>query len=136
MMSGKMPNWDSVLQGLSGSLDIRHANLAPLEHIYTNILVPQGFMDAAISVQPGLQLEGECTVENARSRPLGNIGPLREISAKLDFRGRSVEMKDARATIGMSPVNLSGEFDFSGTNWLAYAIPPLRLKITGTNVPL
>jgi translocation and assembly module TamB len=54
----------------------------------------------------------------------------------MKFAGRKMAFEKATANIGGSVVNLAGDVDLRGTNWISGQIPPFAIKVLGTNVPL
>ena len=76
------------------------------------------------------------TLRNARTHPLGNTAPFREINVTLRFHERTLILESARANLSGAEVSLSGQLDLPGTNWLAGSLPPFNLVVRGTNVPL
>ncbi len=124
------------LQQATGQLRVKDADLAALEPFARNILVPQGRLRADVRLLPGLQFGGQLSITNARTRPLPSLGPIRDINLELALAGRDLGLKKMSARIGGAPVRLSGSAALGGTNWLKSKMPPFKLTLQGTNVPL
>jgi translocation and assembly module TamB len=54
----------------------------------------------------------------------------------LVFAGHTVQVEKASAFVGASPLSVAGSADLSGMEWLKGQLPPLRMNIMATNVPL
>lgn len=128
----KLPNWDKA----GAQLRIQDAELAAFEPLFPNILAPQGSFDLNLSLSPGGKLAGELALQNARTRPLGDFGPIRNISAKCRFVDRNLMIEGVSAQISGAPLNITGHADLRGTEWLHGQVPPFGLKLLGTNIPL
>jgi translocation and assembly module TamB len=127
-----LPDW----QKLRLQLRIPKAQFAAFQPLFPTLLAPQGDLSLELSVVPGLKLEGGLLVENARTRPLGSAGPLRDIRVQLRFQNRAVKLERASANLGGSALTVTGQADLSGTNWLHGALPPFVLSLQGLSVPL
>jgi len=128
----KPPNW----QRGSAQLRIEDAELAAFEPLFPNILASQGSFDLDLSVSPGGKLAGELTLQNARTRPLGDFGPIRNINARCRFLDRTLTIENVSAQISGAPLNITGHADLGGTEWVHGQLPPFSLTLRGTNVPL
>jgi translocation and assembly module TamB len=128
----KPPNW----QKASAQLRIEDAELAAFEPLFPNILASQGSFDLDLSVSPGGKLAGELTLQNARTRPLGDFGPIRNLNAQCRFLDRTLTIEKVSAQISGAPLNITGHADLGGTEWLHGQLPPFSLTLRGTHVPL
>jgi translocation and assembly module TamB len=128
----QLPNWDKA----TAQLRIQDAELSAFEPLFPNILAPQGSLDLNLSLSPGEKVAGELTLQNARTRPLGDFGPIRNINAKCRFLDRNLMIESVSAQISGAPLNISGHADVHGTEWLHGQLPPFVLLLRGTNVPL
>jgi translocation and assembly module TamB len=127
-----LPDWEKATARLS----IPEAELAAFEPLFPEILAPEGNFNLDLALLPGARLEGSLNLLHARTRPLGNVAPLREINVALRFRDRTLRLENATATLSGARINLSGQADLRGTNWLNGSLPPFGLELHGTNVPL
>ncbi len=128
----KLPN----LSRASARLQIRDAQLAAFEPLFPDLLAPQGQLNLDLRLQPGERLEGALTVRDARTRPLGNTAPFRDINVTLRFQDRLLSLENASADLSGATIDLTGRVDLRGTNWLETGLPPFALTLRGTNVPL
>jgi translocation and assembly module TamB len=128
----KIPN----LERATAQLLVKEAQVAAFSRLLPNVLSPQGVLNLDVSLLPGGNLTGELELQEGRTRPLGNLGPIRDISTKMKFSGRTMQLESATANIGGAMVFVSGQADFRGSNWLRGEIPPFQFKVLGTNVPL
>ena len=128
----KLPNLDQA----SAQLRIQDAELAAFEPLFPNILAPQGNLHLDITLKPGGKLSGQMAIQNARTRPLGDFGPIRDVNIKCSFQDRHLKLESASAQISGSLLNITGQADLRGTEWLQHQLPPFVLRLHGTNVPL
>ena len=128
----KPPDWKKA----SARLQIADAALKAFEPLFPTILAPDGLLDLDLSLSPGGKFSGEMRLQNARTRPLGELGPVRHIDVDLQILDRTVRLKSATAEISASAIKLSGQGDLSGSQWLHGELPPFTLTVYGTNVPL
>lgn len=135
--------WNSViaeplpnLERGSAHLLVEEADIAPFAGLSGDIIAPQGEISINASLQPGLKLSGAVTIQGARTRPLPNIGPIRDIELRFAFRERALELTDGTINVGGSAVQMGGHFDLSGTEWMRTGVPPFRFHLYGTNIPV
>ncbi|HTL58177.1 MAG TPA: translocation/assembly module TamB domain-containing protein [Candidatus Limnocylindrales bacterium] len=128
----KLPNFDKA----NARLHIENAELAAFEPLFPNILAPQGTLKLDVSLAAGGKLAGEMALHDARTRPIGNFGPIRDIDVDCRFRDRDLTLERVRAQISGAPVDITGHADLRGTEWLQGQLPPFSLTLHGTNVPL
>jgi hypothetical protein len=72
-------------------------------------------MQANLTLRPGRVLDGLIVVTNAATRPLGEISPLRDVSARLQFTGEEATLTDFRGELGGQPVRATGLARFAST---------------------
>ncbi|HWH68860.1 MAG TPA: translocation/assembly module TamB domain-containing protein [Candidatus Sulfotelmatobacter sp.] len=128
----RLPDW----QQASARLRMEEADLAAFAELFPKVLSPQGELNLDLALRPGAKLEGELTVHRARTRPVGNTGPVRDIEVKLRCQDRTLRLESATANIGGAPVAIAGQADLQGTNWLHGALPPFMVTLNGLSVPL
>jgi translocation and assembly module TamB len=128
----KLPNWEEA----SVRLRVEHAKLAAAADLLPHFLTPDGQVDADLLFLPGGQVEGSLAIHDARTRPLGEFGPLRHIEVQLKARKRLFVFERASVDVGGSTVSFGGGVDLSGTQWLQGLLPPFQISLYGTNVPL
>jgi translocation and assembly module TamB len=132
MPSKSRPDWRQA----TAHLTMTNVDLAAFQPLYRELLTPQGNLDVDVSLQPGMDLEGTAVLERARTRPLGELGPIRDIGATLRFTTQEVRLESATASVGRAPVQLAGRAELKGFNWLHGTLPPFELSLRGTNVLL
>lgn len=146
-LSGQLPLGEGAWQGLlqkripdlrqaTAQLQMNHAHLAAFEPLFPKLLAPQGELSLDLRVLAGARLEGALEVRDARTRPLGNTAPFRDINVTLRFHNRLLSLENASANLSGAPIDLAGRVDLRGTNWLAGGLPTFALTVRGTNVPL
>jgi translocation and assembly module TamB len=128
----KLPNWDTARI----HLQVQAAQIAAFEPLLPQLLAPQGELNLDLSVLPGGKLDGELTVQDARTRPLAEAGPVRDIQVRVQFAERSLKLESASANVGGAALTLTGQADLSGTRWLAGDLPPFEFVLRGASVPL
>jgi translocation and assembly module TamB len=128
----RLPGWEEA----SAHLRIENAQLAAFAPLLPEILSPQGDLNLDLSLVPGGKLDGQLSVRKARTRPLGNLGPIRDIAVDMKFVERTLRLESARAEVGGVGVSASGKADLGGTSWLKGVVPPFQFALRGTNVPL
>jgi translocation and assembly module TamB len=128
----RLPDWREV----SAEVKTRKINLTVFSELYPEFISPQGTLEMDLRLERGGALNGSLQVTDARTRPLPEIGPARDVQLKILFENRVLRIEDTSARIGGALVNISGRFDLSGTNWYSEKLPPFSLAIGGKNVPL
>ena len=132
LLHKKLPD----LQKATAHARIENAQLAAFEPLFPELLAPQGNLKLDLQLFPGPKLEGTLILERARTRPLGNTAPLRDINVTLRFHDQTLLLENAAANLSGAEVNLTGKIDWHGTNWLSEGLPPFAIALHGTNVPL
>ena len=144
---GKLPLGDSFWNGLkqkrlpdwrqaTADLEVKDATIASLKQWTPEVLSPEGTINLQASLLPEGKLQGELLISHARTRPLGPLGPLRDINLKLEAHDRELTLTEASVQVGGAPVRASGYIDLRGTNWLKGELPQFDIILKGTNVPL
>jgi translocation and assembly module TamB len=128
----QLPSW----QQATARLSINEAQLAAFAPMFPEVLAPQGELNAELRLLPGADLEGTMTLRHARTRPLGNTAPIRDIYVTMRFGNRVLALENASANLSGAPVQLTGRADLRGTNWMGGELPPFDLTLRGTNVPV
>ena len=128
----KMPDWDQ----LRARLDITNAQLAGFEPLLPQVLAPQGTLTLQVAISPGAELHGSLSIHDARTRPLGASGALRDINLQARLEGHALDLEDATATVGGANIILTGHANLGDGEWFNGELPPFELTLSGTNVPL
>jgi translocation and assembly module TamB len=128
----RVPSWEKA----SAHLRIENAQLAAFSPLLPEVLSPQGDLNLDLSLVPGGKVDGQLSVRKARTRPLGNLGPIRDIAVDMKFTERTLQLARASANIGGADVTASGKADLRDTSWLKGVVPPFQFALQGTNVPL
>ena len=128
----RAPDWSKA----EGHLLIERAQLAAFSPLFPELLAPQGELSIDVSMKPGAIFTGQLIVNQARTRPLPSVGPIRDLEVKMVFRERVVRVESATAQIGGAAVLAEGEADLQKLDWRKPAIPPFKFLLRGTNVPL
>jgi translocation and assembly module TamB len=128
----KYPDWMQA----TARLRVENAKIAAFEPLFPNLIAPQGDLNVSLALERGAKLNGSLTVEHARTRPLGEFGPLRDINLSLRCQDRILQLESASAKVSAAEVALTGGADLHGTNWLEGELPPFELSLRGTEVPL
>jgi translocation and assembly module TamB len=128
----KLPDWKQA----SVIVRIQDAQLAAFEPLFPEVLAPEGELDLNLRLLPGPKLEGALDLRHARTRPLGNTAPFRDINVTLRFHDRVLALENASAKLSGAEIDLTGRADLRATNWLGGELPPFELTLRGTNVPL
>jgi translocation and assembly module TamB len=124
---GRLPPW----QLASGEVRIEDARLAPFARFLPEMLSPQGRLDLSMTVRSGARLEGELTIINAATRPIGPLTPIRDIEVRLRFNERVAVIERFGGQIGGQPVGVTGRVELTETGR-----PSFDLEVTGRNVPV
>ncbi len=128
----KLPDWHDA----TAHLKIVNAQLAAFSSFFPQFLSPSGSANADISLEQGGNLRGQVSVSNARTYPLESIGPVRNIQLLARFDGRNVQLENASGEIGGQRVAVDGNAELSQQWFRTYGLPPFRVHLAGTNVPL
>ena len=126
------PDW----QKGTARLWIEDAELAPFEPFFPSVLAPQGRLKLDVSWLPGERLQGELRLQHGRTRPIGNLGAVRDINVRMRIQNRALALDEVSARIGSSPLTITGQADLSGSAWLKGELPPFQVSIVGRDVPL
>jgi translocation and assembly module TamB len=142
VVSGKLPvsadewarlpeTWSRLVrERAEGELHITKAKVASLARYMPTYLAPAGEVSTDIRYGPRQRLEGTLVLEGAASRPLGPLGVLQQIEARLRFHERAVEVESLKALAGGQPVTLAGKAD-----WPRGGRPRVDVTLCGQNVP-
>ncbi|HSU52896.1 MAG TPA: translocation/assembly module TamB domain-containing protein [Candidatus Dormibacteraeota bacterium] len=112
------------------------AQIAAFTGLAPKILSPQGEVTFDFSLSPGAKLAGFLSIRHGRTRPMQDLGPLRDINVKMVVKDWRLQLEEATARVSSSEVQVTGDIDLRGTNWLGGELPPFRLNVRGTRVPL
>jgi translocation and assembly module TamB len=111
-------------------LEVPGADLAAVAHFIPGYLAPKGELQLNLNFKSDETITGYIQVRDATSRPLGPLGVLQEVNAKLVFEGRAVRLEGVTARMGGQAVTLLGRAE------LPKGGPPkFDLKLTGENLP-
>jgi len=145
LLTGELPLGEALWTGRSRTLDwskavahlqIERAQLAALTPLFPELLAAQGELSIDLSMKPGAVFEGSLLVSHAFTRPLPSLGPIRDIELKMNLHQQAIRIDSVAATIGGAPIQAEGEADLKKINWRQPTIPPFKLFLRGTNVPL
>ncbi|HEY9247688.1 MAG TPA: hypothetical protein VIO38_01075, partial [Rariglobus sp.] len=108
--SGRLPvkQWESFLKdplGMAGAngearIEIPNADVAALARYAPAYLAPTGTLRLDVALTQGGRLGGTIRLKDAATRPLGPLGILQEIGADIELDGRTVNLRQVRATAG------------------------------------
>jgi translocation and assembly module TamB len=129
---GEMPDWSRG----TARVQIHNAEVGAFAPIFPEILGPDGRLDLDLAMLPGRNLSGTMHLQEARTKPLSDLGAFRHIDVKLRFVDQRVRLESARADIGGANVALTGAAELSGTRWWEGETPPFEISLYGTNVAL
>ena len=138
--SGRLPvtEWAALLHDplslakASGEarIEIPNADVAALARYAPAILAPTGTLQVDVALKPGGQLHGVIRLRDAATRPIGPLGILQSVGAEIVLAGRTVELKEVRASMGGQPVTLSGTVALPDSKE-----PRLDLALRGEKLP-
>lgn len=138
--SGRLPvkDWAALAKdplslaeaGGEARIEIPEAEVAALAKYAPAYLSPAGKLSVDVTLKPGGQLQGVVRLKDAATRPLGPLGILQSIQAEITLDGRTMTLREVRATTGGQPVTLTG----------TASLPPgreprLDLALLGENLP-
>jgi translocation and assembly module TamB len=129
---GSWPDWREA----SAHLRISDAQLAPLAGYLPAILIPEGNARADLMLKPGGVLDGEIRISGAGTRPLGNLGAVRDIQAGAVFSDGVLLLTNISADIGGQRLTAWGRAELDERSWQDRRLPPFELHLQGTNLPL
>jgi translocation and assembly module TamB len=127
-----LPDWRKA----DARVVILEAQVAPFTPLLPKILSPQGTLNLDLIVKPGIQLDGKMTLRDARTRPLGGFGVVREIAADLKFADAKVILENAKGLVGNDFISVTGEVSLEAKKSWAEALPIFAVHVTGDNIPL
>jgi translocation and assembly module TamB len=115
----------------SARIEILNADLAAWSALAPNILAPIGTLALALEVEPGAEVRGSLRLDGAATRPLGPLGALQDVTARMSFAGRTLTIDSVNAQTGGRPVVLKGQ-----ATWPRDAALSLDLSLAGQNLPI
>ena len=126
------PNWERA----SGHVVMEKVELSAFHRFLPDFFAADGLLNLNVSLDTGLKFNGSLDVENVRTRPLPNLGTVRDIQLHLKFSQQTASLDQASASVGGATVRAAGQADLQRLNLSALEIPPFRFTLRGTNVPL
>src|SRR5204862_2503162 len=134
ILTGHMPLgpgfWDALIhkrgpqwENAEARLRIDHASIGAFADLFPTLLTPQGHFDLDAKMIPGGNFRGNLEIQRARTRPLPSVGAIRDISLKLTFAQRELQLTQGDAKIGGATISMTGKADLRGTEWLE-GVPP------------
>ncbi len=123
----KLPDWKL----LKGRLMVEDAGLEPIAQMFPELLSDGGRLSADISFEGGEFKKGRLSLDGASTRPLMPAGPMRDIRARLGFKGRSVIVEELSCKLGGERLTVEGIIELD-----ADMIPLFNLTMQGENIPL
>jgi translocation and assembly module TamB len=130
--SKKPPDWRNA----SGRLRIENAQISAFQPLLPEFLSPEGQLSVSVQLIPGGNFQGDLDITGARTRPMANVGSIRDIQLRAKVQDFVIRLEKTSALIGGSQVSMSGEGDLRGSNWQKEDVPPFTFVLHGTNVPL
>ena len=127
-----LPDWRTA----TAHLKMENAQLAAFASFLPEILSPLGTATVDVSLEAGGTLRGELSVDGARTRPIDDLGPVRNIQAHAILAGRTVTLTNASAEIGGQRVDAEGNVELNEQVWRTNGLPVFHVRVHGTNVPL
>lgn len=128
----ELPDWRVA----TGELRMEQAQLAAFSAFVPSLLAPQGRISVNLALEKGGDLRGNVTVDGAATRPLENVGPIRDIEAEAVLAGNAVELRRFSCAVGGQKVTADGRMELRDRFWERQSIPVFQLSLRGTNVPL
>jgi len=122
-----LPDWRQA----QGHLQMSRVQVATLSRYLPQVLAPEGHLDLDVDLESGGKLNGILTLTNAATRPLGQLTPLRDVSARLRLTGTQATLEAFRGQISGHPIEAHGFLRLPGNGPMEY-----QLQLQGTNVPL
>src|SRR5437660_12012735 len=107
------PDWRNA----SARLRVDNAQISAFQRLLPEFLSPQGRLNVDAQLIPGGNLQGNLDIAGARTRPMPNVGPIRDIQLRAKFNNFVIRLEKASAQVGGSQVWMSGEGDLTGSNW-------------------
>ena len=112
------------------SLRASDTNVAAFAPYASGVLLPQGKLDADITLSTHGVWKGFLRLRNLGTRPMGTMGPLRDISADLELQDRRVVVKRIETAVAGQAVTAEGFIE------LPVGKPPqFDLSAKGENLP-
>lgn len=112
------------------SIQTNNTDVAAFAPYASGVLLPQGRLDADLTLSARGSWKGYLKLRELGTRPLGSLGPVRDISAELTLEGRKAVLSHVQAAVGGQPVQLSGFIEFPVDQ-----APRFDLSAKGQNLP-
>lgn len=107
-----------------------HAEIAALAPYFPSVLLPQGQVDLDLSLSARGPWSGHISLSGAGTRPLGALGPLRDIQAQITAENRTLKLERVEAAFGGKPVTVTGTIEIPPGR-----LPRYDLSVTGEALP-
>jgi translocation and assembly module TamB len=127
MAEGRLPRW----QEATAEIRIEDARVGPFARYLPEVLSPQGRLDLSLVLLPGARFEGDLSIVNAATRPIGPLTPIRDIEVRIHLDGRQATIERFRGQMGGQPVAVTG-----GVELTELGLPIFDLEVSGRNVPV
>ena len=111
-------------------LQIPNADLTQIAPLISPLLLPQGHLDADISLSGSAPWQGHLRFHDVATKPISSLGRLRDIHGDIEFENRDVIFNDVRLGFGERPITLAGRIHISDEG-----APRIELSATGKDLP-
>jgi translocation and assembly module TamB len=125
--NGLMPDWTRS----RGRLAVKGAALPALTDFLPDKTITEGRIDLAVAWEPGPKIQGQVTLDQAATRPIDPLGPIRDLNATVKFENRTATVENLVATVGGARLKGAGSVSFDDQ-----FRPRFDCTLQGTNVPL
>jgi translocation and assembly module TamB len=116
-------------------LQIDRASLAPFTPLVRGYLSPEGLLRADVQLVPGGKLNGQIVIDGASTRPLANLGAIRDLELICNFSEQHAKVKSV-GSLGGETLFAVGQVELGPEQWLKGKLPPFELQLHGENLPL
>lgn len=126
-----LPDWRTA----NLRVQLTNAPVSSFASLFPSLMVPEGLLNVDLALRDG-GAHGNLILSGASLRPIPGIGPIHAIDLRVIFDGPTARIENTGARFGTSSLLLSGQADIAGWDWRHEPLPPARLTLRGSEVPL
>jgi translocation and assembly module TamB len=124
------------LSGLSAWLRLDPLPLADLTARLPPVLRSEGGLSADLRLEPGWRWAGRVEIAGLATRPLPQVGPLRNVHGRLVLQDREARLEGFSVDVGGATARLEGRVALPAGPPAGWQLPAFDLRLTGQEIPL
>jgi hypothetical protein len=124
------------LSGLSARLRLEPLPFADLTARLSPVLRSEGGLSADLRLGPGWRWAGHVDIAGLATRPLPQVGPLRNVRGRLVLQDREARLEAFSADVGGETARLEGRVALPAGPPAEWQLPAFDVRLTGREIPL